>query len=505
VRPLMYAHQQGLTDEIFEPEALLVARFVRAVQDLREGADPLGPNVFIINLSLGDRNRPFFGRASAWARALDWLSHYYGILFIVSAGNADSPQHEIVMRSVDDDADFKTLAGTDRAKAVLSGIKAGVYRRRILSPAEAVNALTVGALHADALEEEPNKGNSLDPYPLPSGNLPTPVSRVGPGVANAIKPDILMPGGRLRVTPAIGARPAKLRVSPPNRFGGLQVAGPRLDATGVPLSTGWSGATSGSAALTTRALHAIHDALEAAYPTVYPGLPPRQKALLNKALIVHRAEIPADGRSLIEEVFGPRESKLSTQRASNVFKMFGLGVPKLDETVACLGTRATLWGVGSIGADDVRAFQVPLPECLSAFRGLRRVSATVTWFTPVTPGRRAYRSVRLTVEEPEEHELTKLLSSATRFQPDRQRIERGTVFQRAWEGTVRRSFREGETFEIRIARKPDPFVDLPDVVDFAVVVSLECFDDDQPVYEQIRERISIKPEVAIPVRIRPGS
>src|SRR5262249_49381075 len=69
VRPLMYAHQQGLTDEIFEPEALLVARFVRAVQDLRDGADPLGPNVFIINLSLGDRNRPFFGRASAWARA----------------------------------------------------------------------------------------------------------------------------------------------------------------------------------------------------------------------------------------------------------------------------------------------------------------------------------------------------------------------------------------------------------------------------------------------------
>lgn len=59
VRPLMYAPFKDQTDEIFAPEQLLVDGFVRAVQNLREGAAAAAPGVFIINLSLGDSNRPF--------------------------------------------------------------------------------------------------------------------------------------------------------------------------------------------------------------------------------------------------------------------------------------------------------------------------------------------------------------------------------------------------------------------------------------------------------------
>jgi hypothetical protein len=47
---------------------------VGAVRDLREGADPAAPYVFIINLSLGDRKRPYFGRTSAWANLEGWGS-----------------------------------------------------------------------------------------------------------------------------------------------------------------------------------------------------------------------------------------------------------------------------------------------------------------------------------------------------------------------------------------------------------------------------------------------
>lgn len=225
VRPLMYAHIAGETEEIFAPNELLVDGFIRAVQDLREGPNAAAPGIFIINLSLGDSNRPFFGRTSAWARALDWLAHHYGILFIVSAGNATGRQHDIELTDVADNAAFTALSNEDRTKVVLTGIHKGVRLRRILSPAEAVNALTVGALHDDALREVPNRGYSLDP--LPAATLPTPASRVGPGVGNAIKPDILMPGGRLRVNVQIGTA-AVVRVTPPNKFGGLQAAGPRL-------------------------------------------------------------------------------------------------------------------------------------------------------------------------------------------------------------------------------------------------------------------------------------
>ena len=503
VRPLMYAHIKDQTDEIFTPERLLVDNFVRAVQDLREGANAAAPGVFIINLSLGDSNRPFFGRTSAWARAVDWLAQHYGILFIVSAGNATGRQHDIVLNEIADDTAFKALPDADRTRAVLAGLNAGLRFRRILSPAEAVNALTVGALHADALRVEPNKGYSLDP--LPVGTLATPSSRVGPGVGNAIKPDILMPGGRLRVNLQAGP-PAILRVTPANRFGGLQVAGPRLDMAGQPLSSDWSGATSGAAALTTRAAHAIHDALEVAYPTEFAPLSLRHKALLIKALMAHRARVPDDGRTLIEEVFGPQEPKLHARRASNVFKMLGLGVPRIDETIGCLEQRATLWGTGFVAADDARLFKLPLPECLSGHPGLRSLSVTVTWFTPVTPGRRAYRSVRLTVEEPDDAHLRLLLTKPTPHQPDRKRVERGTIFHRSWEGAAARKFAEKTNFELRVARKLDPFDDLPDTVDFAIVASLEADEEALKIYTQVREPLQVKPiVVGIPVPIQPRS
>ena len=103
VRPLMYAPWANEAYERFAPEELLVDSFIRAVQDLREDPAAAAPDVFLINLSLGDSNRPYFGRASAWARALDWLAHHYGILFVVSAGNAPG---DIELATIADDEAF---------------------------------------------------------------------------------------------------------------------------------------------------------------------------------------------------------------------------------------------------------------------------------------------------------------------------------------------------------------------------------------------------------------
>ena len=48
-----------------------------------------------------------------------------------------------------DDAAFNALSNEERTRLVLAGLNAGLRFRRILSPAESVNALTVGALHDD--------------------------------------------------------------------------------------------------------------------------------------------------------------------------------------------------------------------------------------------------------------------------------------------------------------------------------------------------------------------
>lgn len=495
-RPVMYAEQSvlpGEPNEVFDHDRLLVDEFVRAVLDLKSHAPTAG--VLVVSVSLGDRNRPFMGRTSAWARALDWLAHTHGILFIVSAGNAT----DIIVVADSSETDYPALQGSDRARATLRGIRAAIPHRRLLAPAEAVNAVTVGALHDDPLGAASTLGSSHDP--LPVSGLPSHVSRLGPGIADGIKPDILMPGGRMRVTPVLACSPFSVRVAGASRFGGLQVAGAVPDASGIP--NAWSGASSGATALATRAVHFIHDALVDAYPVHFGTLQDRSKALLLKALLLHRCVIAEDARSLVHEVFGPPEPRKSSKRADNVFRLFGYGVPRIDEVLACLDSRATLWRTGELVADGGLEYRLPLPACLIGHQGLRRVSVTLVWFTAVTPGRRAYRSERLIVEEPDTRELRVLVTGPTKYQAEATRASRGTVFSRSWEGKGARQFVEGTDFVLRVARKPDTLDDLPATTDFAVVATLEAKDTALPIYEQVETRVQEKPAVRTAVPIRP--
>lgn len=495
-RPVMYAERSarpGEPNEVFDHDRLLVDEFVRAVLELKAHAATAG--VLIINVSLGDRTRPFMGRASAWARALDWLAHTYGILFIVSAGNA---LDDIVVPDCSDKA-YAALQGPDRARATLRGIHAAMPHRRLLAPAEAVNAVTVGALHHDPLGAAATLGNSHDP--LPVDGLPSHISRLGPGIGDGIKPDILMPGGRMRVTPSIGRSPFAVRISGASRFGGLQVAGAVPEAAGIP--NAWSGASSGATALTTRAVHFIHDALVAAYPEHFGSLPNRSKALLLKALLLHRCAIADASRALIHEVFGPAEPRKFAKRADNVFRLFGYGLPRIDEVLGCVASRATLWRTGELAADGGLEYRLPLPACLNGHKGLRRLSVTLVWFTAVTPGRRAYRSERLIVEEPDDAELRVLVTRPTKYQAEASRASRGTVFSRSWDGKGARRFADGSDFVLRVARKPDTLDDLPITTDFAVVATLEAGDTALPIYEQVLTRIVENPVVRTVVPIRP--
>ncbi len=77
---------EGLPVEALAPDLMR-----RAFRDLFEpgpgGAPPGAPQIAIINLSVGDPAAPFDTVLSSWARTIDWLSYYYGVLVVVSAGN----------------------------------------------------------------------------------------------------------------------------------------------------------------------------------------------------------------------------------------------------------------------------------------------------------------------------------------------------------------------------------------------------------------------------------
>jgi hypothetical protein len=120
----------------------------QAVLAIREGNPPSAPDVIIINLSLGNVRKPFHGQMSAWARLLDRLSYRFGILFVVSAGNHDTPFNIPGFTTF---TQYENAGPTQRERVTISALGQLVAERRLLSPAESVNAVTVGGANIDAV------------------------------------------------------------------------------------------------------------------------------------------------------------------------------------------------------------------------------------------------------------------------------------------------------------------------------------------------------------------
>ena len=168
----------------------LIHRAIRRIFEGQQDREPQAPNVVVINLSIGIPARPYDRFVSPLARLLDWASWKYGVLFTVSSGNwADNILVDVPR------GDFAQLPEDEREEHLWLALVRTAHLRRVLSPAEGVNALTVGAAHSDCAGpiDDPRR---LDPLPLTGSQLPSPFSALGPGVRRAVKPEILLPGGR---------------------------------------------------------------------------------------------------------------------------------------------------------------------------------------------------------------------------------------------------------------------------------------------------------------------
>ncbi len=137
VRPVMSPHE-FLAAECVPQDEWLVDLLHRAFHRMFEGdgqQPPAAPSVRIVNLSIGDPQRVFVRRLSPLAKLLDWLAYRYNLLVLVSAGNHDATT-TVSAAALNDEAEL--------ARHVLAAARDASLRRRLLSPAEAVNVLTVG-------------------------------------------------------------------------------------------------------------------------------------------------------------------------------------------------------------------------------------------------------------------------------------------------------------------------------------------------------------------------
>jgi len=423
----------------------LIHRAVKRICEGEDGAVAAAPAVRVINISIGDESRIFDRAISPWARLLDWLSFKYGVLFVVSAGNDLTPLQLAIAQG--------TIGGAApdvRRNLALDALTANSVERRLLAPAESVNALTVGARSVD-LAEAPSIADRFDLFDEESLS---PISRVGHGFRSAIKPDVLMAGGRvlyretLGGNPAVTVREAVTAAAAP----GHKVAFPPMPGD-APNLTAYCRGTSNAAALASRAAADAFEVLEALRVQSPNDLPADRDGVMLKALVAHGAS----WGSLAGNILARRPDLTDwRQQKDFVTRWIGYGAVDVKRALECAAERATLIGTGSVMADEALVFSVPLPPSLAGKALFRRLTFTLAWFSPVNTTHRAYRRAKLWVTPPQ----TELAVKRTNSVYDKA-AQRGTLQHEVLEGEDALAFVDGQKIECKVNCSADAGVEFP--------------------------------------------
>jgi len=348
----------------------------RAVLRIKVGSadePPAAPDVSVVNLSVCDK-RQLAMTMSPLARLLDYLAWRYRLLFVVSAGNHSGPIELAWPR----DQAATLLADPRRlSAAIIQQHLQETFRRRLLSPAESVNAITVGAIHDDLTG--PVRPDIIDPV---LSGLPATYSAHGPGFGRAIKPDVLASGGRQAFREKLGTAHANLTLdplnfaTPPGHFVAAPVAEGRLDAAEHARGT------SDSTALASRLAAQCGEMLEDLRDE--PGgdrITAEYEAVLLKTLLVHSADWSTC-----------RPVGIQT---GEMARLAGYGAIRSDWLLSSDDHRVTILGWGDLGDGEAHRYELPIPPAMLGQRISRIVTVTLSWLTPTFPGRAAYRGYSL--------------------------------------------------------------------------------------------------------------
>lgn len=487
VRPLLVTSDEG--PERSEPNRLLVDTLYRAIVRMKgsEGQPATAPSVFLVNLSLGDPNRPFAGIISPLARLLDFLSHRYSVLFLVSAGNIRTP---LQIPDYPNWTQFENADPTDREKAVLKALAAARYERSILAPAESLNSITVGAHHHDNVAPRPTAPTALDPFV--DSTLPNVSSALGLGHRRMIKPDLYFPGGREHIRmKASGNGNLEVAVGAPQRLYGVRAAAPDPSGQGRLDQLTLTDGTSSATALATRAAHLIFDGLmDFENGSLLADIDPSFYAVVVKALLVHGSRWNGN-HELLKEVCGPADTRRHVERAENATRFLGFGIPDPTRSLECTANRATLVGYGSLNPSNATSYRVPLPRCLERVTDPRSLVVTIAWLSPVRTGHQNYRCIRFEAE-PLSPPIQVLGVKRQKSQPSDPTVKRGSVFHEHFYGNAAVPFIDDGHLALRVWCKEDAGLTNPTSIPYAIALSIES-ETPLRVYEEVQERLRIRP------------
>jgi hypothetical protein len=503
VRPVLRSVTAGpfgprelIPEDVLEVD--LVHRAVRRMLEGEEGHGPVAPRVLVVNLSVGDLSRPYERHVSPLARLLDWLSWKYGVLFVVSAGNpACSEKLELACSR----EELRSMEPEELRRCCWQALVEQAHLRRVLAPAESINALTLGGEQGDAVGPYEPRGR-IDPLGVEDGSrLPSPVTAFGTGINRSIKPEIFAPSGRQLYRESYSTNDgrgvlerAEVTVLPP----GQRSAAPGREP-GRTDQTRYTCGTSNAAALTTRTAAQVLERLPDLLAAERLGFLPERKFLvpLLKALLVHGVRWGAS-RELLEGLLADEDGAGAPDRKA-LGRFLGYGFPEGDVLQGCHDQRATLCGWSELGDGDGHVYRIPLPSSLNGIRAWRRLTVSLAWLTPINPRDRRYRRAHLWFDPTasgKDDDSAKLLKIERR-EADSLAARRGTVQHEVFEGEKAAVFTEDDDLVLKVSCRADAG-DLAESIPYALVVSLEVAPGlDVPIYDEMRVRLRPR------ARIRP--
>lgn len=319
--------------KVFEDDGNDQTEFVEKAVDeaVRELHRQYGCRVF--NLSYGDFNKVYDGRhLRGLAYTLDRLTRELGVLFVVPTGNlriADLPGN---LRT-----HYPGYLFEDDA--------------RLLDPAPALNALTVGGLaHHTAARETQRHPEDIEDLHIAQEEQPFPLGRRGPSINGAIKPDLVDHAGNLAVMRAGGRM----------RHGGLGLVSTCGDfANGRPFAEdiGTSYAAPQTAHRAARLLGVLPDA----------------SANLLRALLAAHARWPRG----CEELLNPGNNADGKKR---LLQLIGYGRIDEDALYRSVDQAVTLLAEDRIANDKCHFYELPIPDSFwSAGKRHREITVALAY------------------------------------------------------------------------------------------------------------------------------
>jgi hypothetical protein len=173
-------------------------------------------------------------------------------------------------------------------------------------------------------------------------------------------------------------------------------------------------------------------------------------------------------------------------------RFIGYGKPDVDRAIECAKKRITLIGYGTLNDSEAHIYDLPLPFDFNREKIMRRLTATLTYFTPIIPSRQVYRSAQLwfNIINGKKHLLD------NRIDTDWQAAVRGSVQHEIFENERIVAWGEDDAIQLKVNCRATADNNLSVIVPYALMVSFEIKSDiDVDVYTKIAEKV--RPRITV--------